>query len=282
MSWSPDNVLISTEELRAAQLHGRQQEPDPWMARVLHQTGESAAWYKALCAVELPERPVHVELLPGLPMLLTRQPGGVEVYNDFGRAATDFFRCLRVPDLHQQLTQLHWKCGGVDLDPTKLARLCRADETRMVRTYCWFRLALGLFQRRRADRGMWQNRPIAYEVFDHQDPWARDLYSMMTDIDPDLPGLHGRLMRVQFEENPWEKILQLYDGSDTLFWIDAQPGFLRAYGDGSSPAEFVRRLEQLQGSFTLLWWMPELPAPLRRWPHTSLDGTSLTLVTKVA
>jgi len=282
MPSSSDSVLVHPDELKAVAAAAEAQvKPTTSGVELADCQGESVAWYKALGRLKLPEAEVHVELLSGLPILATRRPVGAEIYNDQLGGATDFFRCLRLPSLHEQFLGLHYRFGGIDLNPRKLARLCRSHDSRLMRAYCWFRLALGLFQHRRTDRGLWQDRPQQFDVLDINDEWADALYNVLTNIGPDLPGLHGRLALVQFEENPWEKIIKLYDAPDTLFWIDAQPGLVEQQSI-TSPTALVDRLADLKGSFAVLWWKQKIPKGLQRWEKQPIPGTSLTLLSRQA
>lgn len=267
--------MIDTAELRAAQQRGSEAGWEAWMEELAGQT--ASTWLGFLRDIRLPVADVHVEMFAGLPLFLLQRPRGVEVYNDTTNAAVDWFRCLRKSKLHKVLVQLHRQLSGVDLDPVQLVQLQRQSANRMIRVYCWFRLALEIYRdHQRQQRKRPFGRPFAYEILNGHEPWVRELYDVLTDVDPDLPGLHGRLARVQYEHNSWEKIFSIYDTPNTLFWIDAQPGFVTRFGEGGA-SRFVRRLENLQGSFRLLWWKSTLPKVLTKWDTRKL-ANGLTLV----
>lgn len=173
--------------------------------------------------MELPRHKLYVDLFGHYPTFLLHTPSGVEVFNDQDRLVEGFFRVLRTPDALQEFCLLHRMLsnGPAMIDEQGVLRLLRdSEQPTLLRIYCWFRLAKHLFRRhQQANLGLFAQRGINYSVLDGPDPLSHETAAFLAAIDPDLPNLHGRLGRVQYEHYPWQKVLDIYDGPDTLFGI---------------------------------------------------------------
>jgi hypothetical protein len=91
-------------------------------------------------------------------------------------------------------------------------------------------------------------------------------------LDPYLPSLHGRLMRVQYENNQYHKILESFDSVNTLFWVDVP---LTA-GQDDNTDEVVNALQQLsqRAGHVTLYWRPNCSNfVLSRLIHEGLFST---------
>jgi len=161
----------------------------------------------------LPQCHTYVECFGGgASLLFAKKPSPVEVYNDLDSGLVNFFRVIRDRDKFAEFHRM--------VSSTPYAReefnFCRetwqdcTDDTE--RAYRWFVVARMSFG---GDFG----HSWAHAVTESR----RDMVKVCSDwlffVDT-LPQIHNRLMRVQIEHQDWRVVLDRYDTSETLFYLD--------------------------------------------------------------
>lgn len=164
-----------------------------------------------------------VSLVGGAPLFLGNAPYPVEVYNDLDSAVLYLFEVLRRDDQRKALhSMLNSVDRAVELDDRPLLEGYRSERlVDMDRIALWYVCASQLLSKqlqKLRERKLFKKNGD-YEVF-RRDGKASFLYRELKEVDSILPDLHGRLFRMQLEHYPIEKILQIYDGPDTLFLVD--------------------------------------------------------------
>jgi len=174
----------------------------------------------------LPECHTYVEVFGGgAPMLYARAPAAVEVVNDVGNYVIDFLRVLRDPVLFVKFYLLSKLFSADDaLDTDHLREFVRASATgdKVLSAYAWYCYVRQVYLY--AVKNSIPNEThalirdsIAANPLDGALPAILDtLYA----VDGLLVDIHGRLFRVQYEKNSWNKVLDIYDTENTLFWVD--------------------------------------------------------------
>lgn len=198
----------------------------------------------------LPNTHIYCELFGGSsPLLCCREPSPVEVVNDRGSFVVDFMRLLRHDSNFNLLVLLSRIFPfSVQLDQDSIRKFVHTTSRQdpdLVRGFGWYRMV------RESYRLAWPK--LSYEA---KQPLVADpaLIHSMEILDPYLPSLHGRLMRVQYENNQYHNILESFDSSNTLFWVDVP---LTA-GQDDNTAEIVYALQQLehQKGHVAVYWKP--------------------------
>ena len=165
----------------------------------------------------------------------------VEVINDYSRDVATFFRILQrhypqfVEMLRFQITTRAEFDRLSRVDPDTLTDLERAARFLYLQT-CAF-------------GGRVSGRSFA------ADKYKGGAFNLLT-IVPRLEDVHSRVTKVMIECKPYGEFIDLYDGADTLFYIDPPYwGSEADYGKGLfERADFTRLAEQLQaieGRFVL-------------------------------
>ena len=148
-------------------------------------------------------------------VLINREPAPVETYNDLDSELVNFFATLRDPEQGERLLreialtpfsreELELACTPeLDLDHVERARrfYVRARQTRT-----------GLAQT--SSKGRW-----AQCVLTSRSGMAGAVSRWLGAVEG-LPEIAGRLMRVQIDNAPALEVIQRYDTSDTLFYLD--------------------------------------------------------------
>lgn len=184
-------------------------------------------------ADSLPGTHTYVELFGGgLPFIYLREPAPVEVYNDISSHVVGFMRALRYPEQFGWMFMLSRLFPPTDLlSPAKLSSFVRSGEEGddVVRAYSWFYQTRQVFVE--APDALVRNS-VLMESSEGDD--VDQVIDALTAVDPLLPAVHGRIFRAQIENNEWQKVVEIYDSEDTLFWVDPPYrgiGFLRLDDD---------------------------------------------------
>jgi DNA adenine methylase len=199
---------------------------------------------------QLPRVHVYCELFGGsAPLLCCKEPSPVEVVNDRGSFVVDFMKLLRHIDGVNLLVLLSRIFPfSVQLEPNSLRRFVQTtprQDLDVVRCFSWYRMIRESYRLACPDLHH-EARKVA--ISDQR------LLQGLQILDPYLPSLHGRLMRVQYENNQYHKILESFDSANTLFWVDVP---LMA-GQDDNTAEVVHTLQQLehQRGHVAVYWRP--------------------------
>lgn len=195
----------------------------------------------------LPPAPVRVDLLGnGTLPWMALPPAPLEVLNDLNGLATNFFRALRDPKRLRDLFFLSRLIPAHhDGDQRCLLPLLATGEDREPHptSGAWVfylrarRLLMARLGRRKTKIRL-KRHPE--EIFDRQ--FAGKLYRTFDHIDPQLSDVHGRLIRMQIDHYPVEKIIEIYDSPDTLFWADPRE---------EDYVDVMLRLNEVQGAAAL-------------------------------
>jgi DNA adenine methylase len=188
----------------------------------------------------LPEHITYVEpFAGGAQVLFHKSPSNVEVLNDLDFDIVNFFRVcqwhyeelvryLRFCLASRKLHELH-----VKTDPATLTDIQRAGR--------FFYLQKNSFG------GLILKQKFHYGVIQPSN------YNLER-IPQIIEQTHKRLARVQIESLPYERVLEKYDRSTTVFYLDPPYWRRKLYKFNFSDADFVdldRRLRELKGSFLL-------------------------------
>jgi DNA adenine methylase len=188
----------------------------------------------------LPEHITYVEpFAGGAQVLFHKPPSNVEVINDLDFDVVNFFRVcqwhyeelvryLRYCMASRKLHELH-----VKTDPATLTDIQRAGRFFYLQKNSFG----GLIVRQKFHYGVIQN----------------------PNYNPDrIPEIieqaHQRLLRVQIESLPYERILEKYDRPTTLFYLDPPYWRRKLYRFNFSDQDFAdldRRLREVKGKFIL-------------------------------
>jgi len=161
----------------------------------------------------VPQHLIYVEVFGGgASLLFAKEPAKVEVYNDLDSGLVNFFRVLRDPE---QFARLYHYASFTPYSREEFY-YCRdtwkSEKDPVMRAYKWFVVARmsfsGAFGRSWSFARSLSNRGMA----DTCSKWLSTL-SM-------LPLLHERVMRVQIEHSPFQKVIPTYDTPDTFFYLD--------------------------------------------------------------
>jgi len=178
----------------------------------IHWFGGKSARVKKL----LPLIPYHYRYVEvfggGASLLLGKQPVPVEVYNDLDSGLVNFFRVLRDEAKYARLCKLAALTPYSREEYNYCLDTYQAVDDDVERAYRWFITARnsfgGLFGESWGVNGMDSKRGMAGRVS-----------AYLSAIDR-LPEVHHRLMRVVIEHNTWERIVEVYDNSETFMYFD--------------------------------------------------------------
>lgn len=155
--------------------------------------------------------------------MLEAVPSPVEVYNDLDSGALYFFETLRNAVRRESFRRLLNNVSSFKkYDYSKLMKGYRDTTIQdLDRITLWYICARSILKEHLKELGAKKlfRRVGDYEVFKRNSK-AAFIYRELQEVDPILPEVHGRLFRMQFEHYPFEKVIQIYDGPDTLFIAD--------------------------------------------------------------
>jgi len=188
----------------------------------------------------LPKHTTYVEPFAGGAQVLFHKPESkVEVLNDLNGEIVNFFRVCQWH--HEELVR-HLKYS---LMSRKLFQILAASNpetlTDVQRASRFFYLQKNSFG------GLVLKQNYHYTVI-HSPNYN---LARVPDI---IEKAHQRLLRVQLECLPYEKILEKYDRAETLFYLDPPYWNRQLYRFNFSESEFIeleKRLRQLKGKFIL-------------------------------
>ena len=161
----------------------------------------------------IPQHKIYVEVFGGgASILFAKEPSPVEVYNDLNSDLVNFFRVLRDPQKFAEFHRL------VSLTPYSREEynFCRKTwescEDDVERAYRWFVVARMSFS------GHFSNS-WSFVVTKSSRGMAAGVSGWLSSIDM-LPEIHGRMMRVQIDDDDFRMIIPRYDTPDTCFYMD--------------------------------------------------------------
>jgi hypothetical protein len=232
----------------------------------------------------IPECRTYVELFGAVPWFCAKQPSKVEIYNDHLGLNYNLFSMWRDPKAMRVFCLMNRAIEAID--ESRAVEFVTDQETHIwFRSFAWFRMVhrfLGAHLEHKQAAGLFPGRnPKTYETFDtNNNPGLAQLYEAMRFADPVLPNIHGRLFRVQYEDYPWQKIVDIYDTPETVFVCDLQKKWFEQSG-WESFEQFVTKINKVQGKVALLVHPEyyEMLAPFSRWVHYDTDDEVL-VVTK--
>lgn len=197
-------------------------------------------------AESLPEAQLYVEVFAGRsPLFCYRNPAPVEVLNDYAGRLVSFFRMLRSPqDFHWFCLLTHYHPPWFRVEDHLFPKFMQAANDPLISIYLWYLRMWQVFSR-------YQEKPDAKAVVPPglpEDPTQLILYAMHA-TDALLTQLHNRVYRTQIESLPPDKVLEIYDSEDTLFWVD----FPTHFGDASEnfTLQFLERLSDVKGKVAI-------------------------------
>lgn len=155
-----------------------------------------------------PAHEAYIEVFGGAAsVLLQKPPSKIEVYNDLDRGIVSFFRVLRDPKKAKRLKDL------LHLTPFARAEYEDAYESSTDDVEEARRMLVRSFQsigaKKRCSRNGWRSRVTGHSTAKTWRGWPDE-----------IPAFTERLRDVQLECQPWQKVLQAYDRSDALIYLD--------------------------------------------------------------
>lgn len=197
-------------------------------------------------AESLPDAQLYVEVFAGRsPLFCYRNAAPVEVLNDYAGRIVSFFRMLRSPeDFHWFCLMSHYHPPWYRVEDHLLPKFMDVARDALVSTYIWYLRMWQVFARYHDQLDVRAVVPPGIP----DDPTKRVLYAMHA-TDPLLTQLHNRIYRTQVESLAPEKILEIYDSEDTLFWVD----FPVHFGDDSEnfTLQFLELLSDVKGKVAI-------------------------------
>lgn len=151
----------------------------------------------------LPKGEVWVDVFGGSGIVtLNREPSKLDVYNDRWSGVVSFFRCLRDPDLMEQMIErLHLLPNSKEEFYLSKDWNVKNDLERAVR---WYYM-------------------ISYSFGDMGRNWGRTTTSSMLSVENKLklfPRVAQRMIQCQIDNEDWSVIFDAYDSYQTVFYCD--------------------------------------------------------------
>ncbi|MCL5036894.1 MAG: DNA adenine methylase [Chloroflexi bacterium] len=161
----------------------------------------------------IPKHLTYVEPFGGgASLLFKKEPSKVEIYNDLDSGLVNFFRVLREPELFGKFY------GRVVLIPYSREEFQTCKETwestddTVERAIRWFTVA------RQSFSGVF-GKGWGYSRSSTAGGMAMKCKAWISILEL-LPKIHERMMRVQIENRDFRKILEAFDGENTIFYLD--------------------------------------------------------------
>jgi DNA adenine methylase len=187
-----------------------------------------------------PEHRTYVEAFAGgAQVLFHKKPSQVEIFNDLDMELVNFFRICQqhheelLRSLRFILVSRKWFELFESQNPGSLTDVQRA--------------ARFLYLQKVSYAGLVRHHNYNYSVASRPSFNPGKLPQLIEET-------HRRLLRVQIECLPYEKILERFDRESTLFYLDPPYFGLKLYKFNLTEADFVafeRRLTELRGKFVL-------------------------------
>lgn len=159
----------------------------------------------------IPRHHIYCEVFGGGgSVLFAKEPSNVEIYNDINADLFNFFGVLRNPEQFEQFNKL----VNLTLFSRKEfqdARKSFAQGNAVERAWRFFTSARQSFAGQLTSWG--------YGVTSSSKGMASQPSRWLSALEK-LPEVHARLMRVQVENDRWERILERYDTPETFFYLD--------------------------------------------------------------
>lgn len=208
----------------------------------------------------IPPHHIYCEVFGGAASLLcAKEPSAVEVYNDIDSRLVNLFRVLRDREAFEELRRLvaltlHSR------EEFKAAKVLHMQGNEVERAWRFFMLSRQSFSAKLTSWG--------YGVGSNARGMAAQTSKWIGAIEM-LPELHERWMRVQVENDGWQRVLERFDTPETFFYLD--PPYVlgtrsgKAYDYELSDAEhgdLVARCLKLQGKVLLSGYENGLYSPL--------------------
>ena len=167
----------------------------------------------------IPKHRCFVEVFGGGASLLFGHPRSkVEIYNDIDSALVDFFRVLQHPEESERLIE-KLKVTPYSRELYIEYRDWQDETDRVERVYKWYFIALSCYSGDFTGKGWSMSKTAS----------SAKRYKNKVDK---LPRIIDRFRYVQVEHNTWERILEIYDGPETFFYLD--PPYIHATRKGGS------------------------------------------------
>ena len=161
----------------------------------------------------IPDHKLYVEVFGGgAALLFNKQPSDIEVYNDIDQGLFDFFSVLQDRCLFREFSR-KVRYTPYSRNQYNHARLTWRDETDLVsRVHKWYIVARQSF-------GGHFGHSFGTITHTSQRGMAGTCSDWITAI-KELLRFHRRIMRVQIENQNWDKIITRYDTANTFFYLD--------------------------------------------------------------
>lgn len=187
-----------------------------------------------------PEHTAYVETFAGgAQVLFRKEPSKVEVLNDLDYEVVNFYRCCQshyeelVRYLRFTVASRKWFDILNTTDPATLTDIQRAARFLYLQKNCF--------------GGLVKNQHFHYGI------------TQPSNFNPEripkaIEETHHRLARVQIESLPYEQVLEKYDRSSTLFYLDPPYWDRKLYKFNFKENDFramAERLKKLKGKFIL-------------------------------
>ena len=141
-------------------------------------------------------------------VLLHKKPSRVEVFNDLDSALINFFLVIQNPETLKQFTKkTQWTLYSRELF-LKYSETWKEQEDPVEKAYQWWCVA------RMAFRGIWREGHKTWQTSPiksfRNDNATKEFFM----------AIHKRFEKVYIENRSFEKIIQIYDNIETLFYLD--------------------------------------------------------------
>jgi DNA adenine methylase len=218
----------------------------------------------------IPPHHIYCEVFGGgASLLCAKEPSTVEVYNDIDSRLVNLFRVLRDREAFEELRRLvaltlHSR------EEFKAAKDLPMEGNEVEQAWRFFMLSRQSFSAKLTSWG--------YGVGSNARGMAK-LTSQWIGAIEMLPELHERWMRVQVENDGWQKVLERFDTPETFFYLDP-PYVLRTRRGGkvydhelsdADHKELVDVCLSLQGKVLLSGYGSDLYKPLAEAGWQSME-----------
>jgi hypothetical protein len=189
----------------------------------------------------LPAHQNYVELYGGMTSpLFLKDPSPIEVVNDYARYIISFFHLLRDPLSFSWLfllSRIMSPATNFDRSAIRATFQDLIEEDAILSAYAWYCYVHGTCREATAHK-------------EYKDTTPGKVLRTLQSADAFLPELHSRIMRLQLEHNSIEKVVEINDSPETLFWVHiphAGPGAL----DYEQTRQLITYLQEVKGSVVL-------------------------------